>query len=287
MSGASARLRALARDVSEAYLVHSRPDAILLVGSAGRGDADRYSDLDLLLYYEEATSESALAASRDQLAVERARVTPYPDEEGSFGERYDLDGIQCQLAHVTVAQFEHEIDQLVVDLELNEVLPKIMTGLMEGLPLHGDALIAGWRRRAAYTEPLQRAMIERHWSFFPWWHFQARLGARDTTIWRYDVLVQSAYNLVGVLAALNRLYFSRFEFKRSGDFLGRLELAPPDFQRRLHSLFELPERDATVQLESLVAETRELVAERFPELDLSLEWGGNPTPPGSREAPWG
>jgi predicted nucleotidyltransferase len=286
MSEASARLRALARHVSETYRAHSRPDAILLVGSAGRGDADRYSDLDLLLYYEEAISESALAASREELGAERARVTIDPDEEGSFGERYYLDGIQCQLAHVTVAQFEHEIDQLVVDLELNEVLPKIMTGLMEGLPLHGEERIAGWRRRAAYTEALQRAVIEKHWSFFPWWHFQERLGARDATIWRYDVLVQSAYNLVGVLAALNRLYFSKFEFKRSGDFLGGLELAPPDFQRRLHSLFELPEHEAADELESLVAEARELVAERFPELDLSLEWGGNPTPPGSRESPW-
>ena len=286
MSDSTNRLRALARRVSNAYLAHSRPDAILLVGSAGRGDADRYSDLDLLLYYEEATSEAALAAARAELGAEPARLLTLPEEEGSFGERYDLEGIQCQLAHVTVAQFEHEIDQLVVDLELNEELPKIMTGLMEGFPLHGEERIGEWRGRAAYTEHLQRAMIEKHWSFFPWWHFQERLGARDATIWRYDVLVQSAYNLVGVLAALNRLYFSKFEFKRSGDFLGRLELAPPDFQRRLHSLFELPESEATAQLESLVADTAELVAERFPDLDLSLEWGGNPTPPGSREAPW-
>jgi predicted nucleotidyltransferase len=286
MSDPSAGLRALAERVSKAYLVHTRPDAILLVGSAGRGDADRYSDLDLLLYYEEATSESALAASRAELRAERARVITDPEEEGSFGERYYLGGVQCQLGHVTVEQFEHEIDKLVVDLELNEELPKIMDGLMEGLPLHGEARIDEWRRRAAYTEALQRAMIEKHWSFFPWWHFQERLGARDATIWRYDVLVQSAYNLVGVLAALNRLYFSKFEFKRSSDFLDRLELAPPEFPRRLHSLFGLPEPEATAQLESLVAETSELVAERFPELDLSLEWGGNPTPPGSREAPW-
>ena len=45
---------------------------------------------------------------------------------------------------------------------LDEELLKIMSGLFEGVPLHGAELVEEWRRRAAYTDALQRAMIEKH-----------------------------------------------------------------------------------------------------------------------------
>ncbi|HEX9415689.1 MAG TPA: nucleotidyltransferase domain-containing protein [Gaiellaceae bacterium] len=282
-SGATARLRALAERLTEAYPRRGAPHAALLVGSAGRGDADEYSDLDLLLYYDELPSEEALAEVRGEVGAERFRGRG--DEEG-YGERYYLDGIQCQVAHVAIDSAEREIDRLVVQLELDEELLKIVSGLHEGFPLFGEDVIDRWRRAAAYTDELQRALIEKHWTFFPWWHFEERLGRRDTTIWRYDVLVQSSYSLVAVLAALNRLYFSKLELKHAGDLLGRLEIAPANLAARLEALYELDERGSTAELERLVEETGALVAERFPDVDLSLEWGGTPTPPGSREAPW-
>jgi len=129
-------------------------------------------------------------------------------------------------------------------------------------------------------------MIEHHWRFFPWWHYEEKLSRRDTTVWRHEVLVQSAYNLVGVLAALNRTYFSNFEFKRVHAYLVAFDVAPRAFAERLEALFTATPGDSTAELERLVDETRILVAERFPDLDLRIEWGGKPTPPGSRERPW-
>lgn len=187
---------------------------------------------------------------------------------------------------MSVGSFEREITRVVVDLDLNEELLKIMSGLFEGLPIHGKELIGSWRRRAGYTEALQRATIEKRWKFFPWWYFQERLRSRDATVWRYDVLVQSVYGIVGVLAALNRRYFSTFEFKRASRFLSRLEVAPPHLAARLNALFESDERRSTEELERLVGETQALVAERFPDIDVSLQWAGKPTPPRKRESPW-
>ena len=57
-----------------------------------------------------------------------------------------------------------------------------MSGLYDGLPLYGEKLIEQWRQKAAHTEKLQRALIEKRWKFFPWWYFQARLRTRDTTV---------------------------------------------------------------------------------------------------------
>jgi len=285
MTSPTEHLRTLARTAVDTYAARCRPRAALVVGSAATGDADRYSDVDLLLYYDAVPEESVLAQVREDLGAERFHGRRSPDD-GSYGERYYVHGVQHQVAHVAVRVAESEIAKLVGAVEVGEELAKIVMGLFEGLPLRGAELIEAWRRDAAYTEVLQRAMIERHWRFFPWWYFQEKLRARDATVWRHDVLVQSAYSIVGVLAALNRVYFSTVEFKRARKFLGLLDVSPPDLADRLELLFAGDERASTDELERLVAETQALVAERFPDLDLAIEWGGRPTPPGGRESPW-
>jgi hypothetical protein len=226
-----------------------------------------------------------------EIGAERYQGTPWSDESGEsdehgYSERYSINDIECQVGHMSVGSFDREIRRLMVDLEVNEELLKIMSGLFEALPLFGNELVERWRREAAYTPALQRATIEKRWKFFPWWYFEAKLRSRDATVWRYEVLVRSAYNIVGVLAALNRLYFSTAEFKRTSAFLSRFEVAPPNLAARLNALFESDEAQSTAELERLVAETQALVAERFPDIDLSLEWSGKPTGPGQRELPW-
>lgn len=284
-------LRALARRVADAYLAGVHPRAILLVGSAATGDADPYSDLDLIVYHDRVPPDETVAEAPRELGADRYRGIPWSDESGEpdesgLGERYLLAGIECQIGHMSVGAFEREIARVTVDLELDEELLKIMSGLHEGLPLHGSELIDEWRRKAAYTEELQRATIEKRWKFFPWWYFQERLRTRDATAWRHDMLAQSVYAIVGTLAALNLVYFSTLEFKRAGKFLSGLEVAPPDLAARLDLLFEPDELRSTAELERLVAETQALVAERFPDLDLALERAGKSTNPGERETPW-
>jgi len=286
---ATVHLRALAERLADSYIARARPRAILLVGSAAVGDADRYSDLDMLVYHERVPPAPVLAEAAASLGVESYWAKPWSDESGEpdecgHSEHYSVDGVACQIGHTSIGAFEREITRLVVELELSEELLKIMSGLFEGAPIHGSDLIERWRRMGAYTEGLQRAVIKKRWRFFPWWYFQEKLRARDATVWRYDMLVQSAYSIVGTLAALNRLYFSSFEFKRASSYLARLETAPPNIANRLDALFESDERSSTAELERLVAETKALVVERFPDLDLSLDWAGKPTPPGARES---
>ena len=43
------KLRELARRITDAYLRHMELSGAILTGSGARGDADRYSDLDLIM----------------------------------------------------------------------------------------------------------------------------------------------------------------------------------------------------------------------------------------------
>jgi hypothetical protein len=57
VTNAVAHLRGLAERSAAAYLAETEPQAILLVGSGATGDADAYSDIDLLLYYDDLPTE--------------------------------------------------------------------------------------------------------------------------------------------------------------------------------------------------------------------------------------
>jgi predicted nucleotidyltransferase len=277
---ASERLRSLARRIVSSYSGLG-PRAALLVGSAARGEADEYSDLDLLLYYDEMPGEAELEAVRRGLGARDLHFR-FADD-GSAADFFVLDGVQCQTAHELVSVFDREIERYCVELEASEELPKIVMGLFDGEPLLGEEQVDRWRAAAAYTDELQRAELERRWSFFPWWYSEERLARRGATIWRNDVLVRSAYALVGTLAALNREWFSTFELKREREYLARLRIAPERFADRLLALFDLPERESVAELERLVAETAELVRDRFPDFHVDRGWRGADHAPGKRE----
>jgi hypothetical protein len=95
------------------------------------------------------------------------------------------------------------------------------------------------------------------------------------------MLLEASFNLLGVLAALNRVYYARFELKRLRSLVAKLEQAPPDLAERLERLVHLSPDEAADELGRLVVETRDLVARELPELELPLR-----RPPGTRAEPW-
>ncbi|HSI97154.1 MAG TPA: hypothetical protein VK926_02240 [Gaiellaceae bacterium] len=158
----------------------------------------------------------------------------------------------------------------------------ILSGVLEGVPLEGEELIERWQARLReYPEPLRRAVIERRWDFVPLWYLEQAIAARDAELFRLESLLDAAFNLLAVLAALNRLYFARFELTHMRALVARMTLAPPNLADRLETLFALPSGAAAKELGRLVDETRELVAQDLPDLDLPLRF-----PPGLRQEPW-
>jgi Nucleotidyltransferase domain len=277
-------LRSVARRVAGVVVDEVSPRAVLLVGSAATGDADLYSDLDLLVYCDELPPVERIDAVLERIgASDRMRIYPRTDDD--HGESFELDGIECQVAFTRVGAAERELERALGAEELELPLQKIVQGVQEGLALHGDELIASWRARVAeYPDALRRAMIEHHWRFFPLWYTERRLAARDTYLWRRQVLVQAALDLVAVLGALNRLYVAPgFELKRLRKLTARMTIAPPDLADRLERLFALESEEEAQELERLVEETQALVKAELPDLELPPLR----RPLGARPVPWG
>jgi Nucleotidyltransferase domain len=261
MPDANARLRALADRLFEVFARHTAPDAALLAGSVAKGEADELSDIDLLIYHRELPSEAAVAAARAEVGAADLTVIAPRTEAGQL-DQFTVDGVTCQVGQLAFADVEGDIRRVVVGLDPDPFPMKAVGGLHDGLALHGADVIGRWRAAAAYTDELQRAVVARHWKVVPLWRLTDHVAARDAALWRQQILVDAAYDLLAVLAAANRVWFSSFQFKRTRRLTGQLAVAPPDLADRLESLFTLPPAAGAAELERLTDETRAILAER-------------------------
>jgi predicted nucleotidyltransferase len=283
MEAATVRLRELARRIVDEALARVELRAALLAGSAGRGDADEWSDIDLLVYVDELPPAGALEELR--LALGGGEPRPKGRHEGETdGIEFVLEGVHTEVSYHTVAAVERVLEGLLVDLtELDQPWQKLALGLLEGLALEDDGTIEGWRARLEdFPDPLRRALIELHWrGLFPLWHWVDSLDARDCELFRLEMLVDGMLRLLGILAALNRVYYSRFHLKRVGELIAAFAVAPSNLKPRLDALPGLPPREAADDLAALALETRELVRAALPDLELPFRF-----PPGTRQQPF-
>ncbi len=266
---ASRYLIALAKQNAQVYAALPTLRAILLTGSASEGESDFYSDIDTILYYDELPSETALVAAAEHNGGSDRRLLAPRSDEGLI-ESYQVHGVECQFAHSTVASWENEMNVVLEKLEVETPIQKALGGLLDAIPLYGEALIRQWQAKAAdYPDALAVAMVQHYLTFSPLWGMQGRLNPRDATIWIRQILVDNCHHLLGVLAGLNHLYFSTFQFKRMRRFIDKMSIAPPDLADRLDGVFEGDPMHGAEQIEALVRDTLPLVEQHMPQVDTT------------------
>lgn len=269
MIEASRYLVELAVRIAAGYVAETGPRAILLTGSAAEGVSDGFSDLDLIAYYDRLPSVEQLAAARTLIQATEVRASPGVDSEG-FIEEYVSQGVECQVAHIMIASWERDMASVLEEFVPATLIEKAIMGLLDGVALHGVDLIERWQASAGiYPEGLAQATVVHHLRFFPLWLAAERWEARDATIFYHQMLVEASLNLLAVLAGLNHLYFSTFQFKRLRKFVGKMSLAPERLADRLDALFGLDPVPAGIALERLVNDTATLLEAHMPEVDTA------------------
>ena len=99
--------------------------AAMVSGSAAEGRADRSSDVDLMVYYDALPEDDELVAARARLGGPPRRWS-IDERPHGFVEAFLLDGIEVQIAHLTVDQWERDIDAVLGAKEVASPLQKAM-----------------------------------------------------------------------------------------------------------------------------------------------------------------
>jgi len=245
--------------------------AAMITGSAAEGISDHHSDLDMTVYYDgELPSEETLAQIREANGAQERAWFMGDRADGNIAEAYELDGVQAQIGHATIAAWENDIAEVLERWNPDTPLHKAMSGTLDCVAVHGDEYIARWKARIRdYPDGLARAMVERWLKFFPVWYVQDALDARDATVWHFQIRTETAYNLIAILAGLNRQYFTTFQFKKMRRFLDPMRIKPERLADRLEDVFRESPSVAAASLELLVREVLALVQREMPEVDVS------------------
>jgi hypothetical protein len=112
-------------------------------------------------------------------------------------------------------------------------------------------------------------MVREHLRFLPYWAIEHMGIHRGDTLWVRESLLEGVQNIVGLLFALNRSYHPG-KLKGLKWWLERLEIQPPNLWSRLESCLQAPQAEALQAYQLLLGETLELVAEKVPEVELSV-----------------
>lgn len=268
----SHRLFALGRRVLEAFADLPGVACAAVCGSTAEGCADEFSDLDSTVYYDVLPPMEAVEAVRQRLGRGPVLWQHGDPADGgfAFAFAFRLDGVEVQVGHTTVAHWEREIDDVLAGKDPASPLHKAMYGTLTSVAIAGGERLEAWKRRiAGYSDALRRAMVEHHLKFFPIWRHAQRLRRRDADLWFHQAMVEASFNLLGVLAGLNRKYFTAFQFKRAWAFERGLAVAPPRLMDRLEGLWTVDVVTAAGQLRQLMGEVADLVAAEMPEVDVS------------------
>ncbi len=268
--GETGKRRAIARRAVERLAARTDLSASLLAGSAAQGTCDEHSDIDLLNYYRELPDQGAFDGAMRELGAEPDGELPPPHAEG-FAAFYRIDGVQVQTGAELIGSVEQCLDRVAAG-DVDWITAKVATGLLEGMPLHGDELVQGWRDRARYPESLRRREVEANLGFFGVWALDRHLAARDAELFRRQMLLDGAFRVLAVLSAVNRLYFTTFQFKRARAHADRMTHRPDRLAERLDRVANAAPSEAAAELRMLVDETKAIVKKEMPEVDVDVAW---------------
>jgi hypothetical protein len=242
-----------------------------ITGSSAEGHADRYSDLDMTMYYDVLPAEADLRHVRESVSDGTLTWSMGTHADGEFAEAFKVGGVEVQIGHTTVERWEETIAAVQAGEEPGSPMHKAMSGTLTSIPVFGAERLVAWQARIRnYPDALRIAMVRHHLKFFRVWGLVDRLETRDAGLWFRQMLVESSFNLLGVAAGLSRRYFTPFQLKRVRAFIATLDVAPSDLADRLELMWAVPSSEAALSLHALVSDTVALVERELPEVDTSV-----------------
>lgn len=284
LNDASAWRLELARRFIEPY--GERAQIAVLGGSVAQGLADRWSDIDTIVYWD-AIDRGWLETPR--AAAEGTRFTWVEHYPGNAClEQYRFGTVKADVAHVRLGWLDELIDGTLSGESFDTTSLDVLRGVEEAIVLFGVERYEPIRARVLdYPDALRRALVEAHLQVTPSWIYDGMGRDRGDLVVFYEYVLATMRNVVGILAGLNRVYVAPEKLKRVGAVVGRMELTPPDAAARLDRLLELPREEVRAELDDLVAATLDLVEAELPDVETKRARELWSLPPAPSDAPAG
>ena len=263
--------RQMVRPVLGWYAAVEGVDAVMLGGSTARGDADRWSDVEVGVFWRRPPTPAERLAVAGAADVRLVNVDGPPWDDHLYLGAPRPDGLMVEVAHTLTQTVENALDDLLVAGNPDGQVMQLAQGITDGREVAGPRaeVVAGWQERVAtYPRELAVAVVRHNGNIEKFWRWQM-FFERDNPLLVAREFVRMVNQLLNVLYALNGRYSGHvLAFKRL-DALD-LPLAPPSLATRLRAVFEQPAPEGAQTLHDLIEETFDLVEHHLPEVDVNL-----------------
>lgn len=269
--------RRIAEKIAPAYARNPNIACILLGGSTARGQADRYSDIEIGVFWHTPPTDDDRRQAAALIPQAEARHYPYEAAEDAWADDLILrlpvpghkaNGVLVEVVHYTIAGMQRALNAVLDDFDTDLGKQNLVSALVDGMHLTGSATAGAWRQRAsAYPDGLAQAMIERYGIIDHFWRWQMLLERGDNHMLLYQMFSQVEQQVLLVLLALNRQYYSGFKWIDT--VIDRCPLQPPDLRKRLRAPFQAAPDTGARMLAGLVEDTFDLIARELPAVDVA------------------
>jgi hypothetical protein len=277
LNPASAWRLELARPIAEAYAEHTNVAAVIVGGSTSRGYADRYSDIEIGVFWHQPPTDEDRQQCAKASGAEIHGLYPYDAENevwedvlyaGHAAPDQPASGVLVEIPHYTIAFVERIIADVVERYDPAEDKLTLLSAFGPAIPLYGDVLIEAWRECITpYPRELALAVVKRHAQIEFLWRSDMLLERGNNLLLLNEMYVKIGKQLTQVLFALNGIYFPGFKWLHH--ITAGLPIAPPEFNTRLQQVFASEPRAGAEALRGLVEETYTLIETHMPEIDVT------------------
>jgi hypothetical protein len=269
MNEESIRRLALAQQLAPYYCANPKVAAVAVAGSAVRGDADHYSDIDLAVFWSLAPAEKERGEIIKPAGGSHVQLVPPYEGEACWSESYEVGGLAIDVRHVEVEATERILAEVLEHCDPSLSKQQHLASLLWALPLSDpSSVLTHWQSRAAvYPRGLSMAMVRAHLHFRPAWELEM-LAGRGEQLALYESFCATEKQVLLVLMGLNLLYYPGWQ--RVDRLMEQMRIAPLTLAARFKQIFGIVSIDplaSVYQLHDLIVEIFRLVETYLSELD--------------------
>jgi len=270
MNEASAGRLALAHQLAPYYRANPKVAAMAVEGSVARGYADRFSDIDLAIFWALAPTEKERRDIIKQAKGRHVQLVPYNRDEACWSDTYDVDGVIIDVRHLGVEATERILAEVLEGYDPSLAKQQHLAALLSALPLSDPSVLTRWQEKAkVYPRTLAVAMVRAHLLFRPAWE-QEQLAERGDLLALYESFCTVEKHVLLVLMGLNRIYYPGWQWVDR--LMEQMRIAPLNLAPRFKQVFGIVSIDplaGVYQLHDLIEETFRLVETQLSELDTA------------------
>ncbi len=258
----------LARANALRYSSNPAIKAIIITGSVARDTTDELSDIDTILYSDEAYSEQFFEEEQKLAYADGGDMYGGSAADG-FGLYRFVNGIRCDFGFAYCRDVESLLDDVLLEYDPDLDKQLIIEGIRSSRILHGSELINAWIKRSdVYPAELAAAMLQRYLSFTPHWVLRFMGAGRCDRLFLRESFLELQKRILALMFALNRRYHPG-KLKGIAAAVEGLEILPPRLLERFDALYDADLHSAVSVAAALVEDTLTLVEEHAPAFETS------------------